>query len=51
MEAAGAARAIAGAAELMAAWAPGRLAVVTSCGRALAEARLAGAGLPGPRCW
>ena len=28
--------------------APGRLAVVTSCGRALAEARLAGAGLPGP---
>ncbi len=48
MEAAGATRAIAGAAELMAAWTPGRLAVVTSCGRALAEARLAGAGLPRP---
>jgi sugar-phosphatase len=48
VEAAGATRAVAGAAELMAAWAPGRLAVVTSCGRALAEARLAGAGLPRP---
>jgi sugar-phosphatase len=48
VEAAGATRPIAGAAELMEAWTPGRLAVVTSCGRALAEARLAGAGLPRP---
>ncbi len=48
VEAARATRAIAGAAELMAAWTPDRLAVVTSCGRALAEARLAGAGLPRP---
>ncbi len=48
VNAAGRTRAAAGAAELLAAWPAGRLAVVTSCGRALAQARLAGAGLPEP---
>jgi sugar-phosphatase len=48
VEAAGRTRAAEGAAELLAAWPRGRLAVVTSCGRALARARLAGAGLPEP---
>lgn len=48
VEAASRTRAIDGAAELLAAWAPGRLAIVTSCGRALARGRLAGAGLPEP---
>lgn len=45
--AAGSTTALAGAAGLMGAWA-GRLAVVTSCGRALARARMDGAGLPRP---
>jgi sugar-phosphatase len=45
---AGRTRAAEGAAELLAAWPLGRLAVVTSGGRALARARLTGAGLPEP---
>jgi mannitol-1-/sugar-/sorbitol-6-phosphatase len=48
VEAAGRTRALEGAAALLGAWPPARLAVVTSCGRALARARLAGAGLPEP---
>jgi mannitol-1-/sugar-/sorbitol-6-phosphatase len=48
VETAGRTRAVDGAAELLAAWPPERLAVVTSGGRALARARLAGAGLPQP---
>jgi sugar-phosphatase len=48
VDAAGASRALPGAAELLAAWPPGRVAIVTSGSRALARARLAGAGLPEP---
>jgi mannitol-1-/sugar-/sorbitol-6-phosphatase len=48
VEAAGRTRAIEGAAALLGAWPRSRLAVVTSCGRALARARLAGAGLSQP---
>jgi len=42
--------ALPGAAELLAAAPPGGLAVVTSCGAALAAARLRSAGLPEPSC-
>src|SRR4051812_45683365 len=48
VEAADGTRSTDGAAELLAAWPPDRLAIVTSGGRALARARLAGAGLPEP---
>jgi sugar-phosphatase len=48
VEAAGRTRAIEGAAELVRAWPRERLAIVTSGGRELALARLAGAGLPAP---
>ena len=41
-------RAIDGAADLLAAWPRERVAIVTSGGRELARARLAGAGLPAP---
>ncbi len=41
-------RPVPGAADLLARWPAERLAVVTSCGRALAEARLRAAGLPVP---
>ena len=47
VEAAVRTRALPGARELMAAWA-GRIAIVTSGGRALARARIAGAGLDEP---
>jgi mannitol-1-/sugar-/sorbitol-6-phosphatase len=46
--AAGRTRALEGAAEVLDAWPGERLAIVTSCGRELARARLAGAGLPAP---
>jgi sugar-phosphatase len=48
VEAAGRTRAIDGAAELLRAWPRERLAIVTSGGRELARARLAGSGLPAP---
>jgi mannitol-1-/sugar-/sorbitol-6-phosphatase len=48
VEAAGRTRALEGAVELLDAWPGERLAIVTSGGRELARARLAGAGLPAP---
>jgi sugar-phosphatase len=38
-----------GAVEALAAWPPDRVAIVTSCTRALAEARIAAAALPQPK--
>jgi mannitol-1-/sugar-/sorbitol-6-phosphatase len=48
VEAAGRTRALEGAAELLGWWPCERVAIVTSGGRELARARLAGAGLPAP---
>jgi hypothetical protein len=50
IDATGATRAIEGAADLLAAWPPGHLAVVMSCGRALARRAWPPPAYPGPPC-